>query len=219
MGQQTNFTYKLERAVKMIREKGMILTMLQILRHYLIRVGIQVSPFYYMKEVIPSEIPDLLTALPEGFEFSVFGSEEVMGISKHPERKGYANEQYVINNFNKGDTCLGVKYKGGIAAFTWFSLEKSKTIYHPVAMKENEAYLFDMYVLNAYRGKNLAPVLRYKNYEILKEMGRDTFYSITEYFNTPSFRFKQKLNAKVVFLGLYVEFFRKYRNRWVLKRY
>ena len=86
-------------------------------------------------------------------------------------------------------------------------------------MEPNEAYLYDMYVKKAFRGRNLAPALRYKSYEVLKDMGRDTFYSITERSNTASFRFKQKLGAKLVFLGLYVEFFGKFRKRWALKRY
>lgn len=76
-----------------------------------------------------------------------------------------------------------------------------------------------MYVLKAFRGNNLAPILRYKNYEILKGMGRDTFYSVTEYFNTASLRFKAKLNARVIFLALYVEIFKRYRFRWILRRY
>ena len=76
-----------------------------------------------------------------------------------------------------------------------------------------------MYVLKAFRGNNLAPILRYKSYEILKRMGRDTFYSVTECFNAASFRFKAKLNARVIFLALYVEIFKRYRISWILRRY
>ena len=215
MGQQRSFVSRLKRPLERIRKDGLLPTLL----HYLKMVGIDISLFYYMKEVLPPDLPDHLTGLPEGFEFSVFGLDEVTAISKLPERKGYVSQQYVIDNFNKGEICLGIKCIGEIAAFSWFSLERSWTKLYPATMKENEAYLYDMYVLKAFRGKNLAPILRYKNYEVLTGMGRDTFYSVTEFFNPASLRFKLKLNAQIVFLGLYAGLFNKYQGRWVLKRY
>ena len=182
--------------------------------------GIVIRPFYYVKEDLPSAIPDRLTAIPDDVAFSVFGREEVMIISKLAERKGYVGEQVVINSFRNGDTCVGLKYHGDIAAFTWFSLKQIPTAHlYEAQMAMNEAYLYDMYVLKAFRGNNLAPILRYKSYEILKRMGRDTFYSVTECFNAASFRFKAKLNARVIFLALYVEIFKRYRISWILRRY
>jgi hypothetical protein len=211
-----SFTAKVQRGFERLRQDGVLATLL----HYLERAGIEIRPFYYIKEVLPSAIPDRLTAIPNGFAFSVFGREEVMAISKLAERKGYVGEQHVINNFRNGDTCLGLKYHGDIAAFTWFSLKQIPTAHlYEAQMAMNEAYLYDMYVLKAFRGNNLAPILRHKNYEILKRMGRDTFYSATEHFNTASFRFKAKLNARVIFLALYVEIFNRYRIRWILRRY
>jgi hypothetical protein len=214
VGEQKSFPAKLKKGLKRIRAQGFF----SALWHYW-KIWIQITPFYYMKEVVSSDIPAHLTAIPEGFEFSVFGREEVMDISNLEERKDYIYKQYVIENFNAGDTCLGLKYKGEIAAFTWFSLKECRHWHYPVTMRENEAYLHDMYVLKSFRGYNLAPILRYKNYEILKEFGCSICYSITECSNVASFRFKQKLNAKVVFLGLYIMLFEKYKIRWVLKRY
>jgi len=183
------------------------------------RAWIRIIPFYYIKEVVPAQIPDELTTIPEGFEFSEFNREDVLAISTMAERKDYIYNQYVLENFDAGDTCIGIKYNGEIAAFTWYSLERCRSGHYPVTMGENEAYLYDMYVLRAFRGHNLAPILRYKNYEVLKRLGRDTFYSITERSNAASLRFKQKLGARIVFLGLCIVLRNDYNFHFILKRY
>jgi hypothetical protein len=183
-------------------------------------VGIQIKPFYYMKEVLPPAIPAGLTDLPQGFEFSTFDFNDVMAISKLYERECYRDPEDVISYFNNGKICLGIKCNSEIRAFTWISFGETGTPFYPVSLAENEAYLFDMYVLKAFRGMNLAPILRYRTYVALKDMGRDTFYSITEFFNSASFRFKQKLDAKAVFLGVYIALFGKwYQSLWVVRRY
>jgi GNAT superfamily N-acetyltransferase len=181
------------------------------------RAVILVKRFYYVREALRAEIPEHLTKMPEGFEFSAFKRDDVLAISRLEERRGYA--RYVVDNLNKGDACLGVKCHGKIVAFTWYSLVRSDPELYPVSMKENEAYLYDMYVLKAYRGRNLAPTLRYRTYEVLRGIGRDTFYSVTELPNSASTRFKQKLGAQPVLLGIHIRLFKKYRVTWVLRRY
>jgi hypothetical protein len=212
-----NFSGKLKKGLERIRTQGLFST----LWHYrdIWKEWIRIVPFYYMKEVVSADIPAHLTAIPDGFEFSAFTYDDIMEISKLEERKDYIYEQYVIECFNAGDSCIGIKYNGKIAAFTWFSLEKCRAWHYPSTMNNNEAYLYDMYVLKPFRRNNLAPILRYKNYEILRDLGRDTFYSITECSNRASFKFKQKLGAEVIFLGISIHLFNKYSARWVLKRY
>ncbi len=199
------------------RDKFRYGLILLVIRDYLIKLGIEITPFYWMKETIPDKVQTNLDANFNDYEFSYFGLEEIKTICKLPERE--FGEKYMTNIFNKGKKCYGVKCKGEIAAFTWFDLDESFTKFYPTTMKANEAYLFDMYVLKPFRGKYLAPILRYKIYTILKEMGRDTYYSITECFNTPSIKFKEKLNAQYVLMGLYINLFNKYKKRWILKKY
>ncbi len=206
---------KWNRFLERVRNEGVLFALLRYSR----RVGILVQPFYYMREALPAEFPEHLTKLPEGLEFSVFGRDDVLAISQLEERKGYVNERYVVDSLDKGDTCLGVKRHGKIVAFTWYSLARSDSQIYPVTMKPNEAYLYDMYVVKAYRGVNIAPILRYRTYEVLTSMGRDTFYSVTELSNAASIRFKQKLGAQPVLLGIYIRFVNRYRVRWVLRRF
>ncbi len=86
-------------------------------------------------------------------------------------------------------------------------------------LKSNEAYLFHMYTIEAHRGKNLAPYLRYQSYLMLRDMGRNKIYSITQYFNKSSKRFKKKLNARNLQLFMYIILFKKYHYHFLIKTY
>jgi len=189
-----------------------------VLFDYLSKVGIKISFFYWMKEGASSNPPTNLDKTFDEYEFCFFGPEEIAIINDLPERQ-FANKRVFINLLNSGKKCFGVKHQGKIAAFNWFGLEESGSKSYPVAMKDNEAYLFDMYVLKAFRGKKLAPILRRKSYAVLQAMGRDTYYSISDCFNTPTIKFKDKLNAQFILKGLYINLFRKFERRWVLKKY
>jgi ribosomal protein S18 acetylase RimI-like enzyme len=214
MEESTFISNKLKKGLKQIQTRGL----LRALQHYFKR-WLQIISYYYIKEDGDSDIPPHLTVLPEGYELSVFNFEDVIAISKLEERKYYAPERYVIDSFNAGDTCLGMKKQDEIAAFAWFSSNECRDICYPFKMKENEAYLYDLYVLKSFRRKNLATILNYKRYEILKGSGRTNYYSIVERSNIPSFRLKQKMGGKVLFLGLCIVLFRKHKIRCVLKRY
>ncbi|MFM1878454.1 MAG: hypothetical protein RLZZ241_1320 [Bacteroidota bacterium] len=86
-------------------------------------------------------------------------------------------------------------------------------------LKPNEAYLDSMFTFDAFRGRNLAPFLRYKAYEILAVEGYTDCYSITQYFNKSSRRFKEKLNAYPIAFYLYFNLFRRFSRNLTLKKY
>ena len=130
------------------------------------------------------------------------------------------SEESTRKLLEKGSKCFAVKVKGKIAAFTWCEFDVFD--YPPkkeFKLKENEAFLFDMYTLRAYRGHNLAPFVRYRCYEELAKMGRDVLYSYSDYFNTPALRFKSKLDAKILRLCLNIRLFKRFHWHWVLRNY
>ena len=43
-------------------------------------------------------------------------------------------------------------------------------------------------------------------------------YSYTDYFNRPAVRFKEKIGARILFVGLYVELFGMVKKNWILSR-
>jgi hypothetical protein len=187
---------------------------------YLIKRGLMdVHSFYYMKENYPAAIADNLTALPNGFEFFILTESDLEAFRHHPRREEYVDHQTMLDHLHKGDICLGIKCKGEIVALSWYSLTESTAKFYPASMGEKEAYLYDMFVFEEYRGQNLAPILRYKNYQILNSLGRVTYYSITERANRASLRFKQKLGAQKLFLAAYCELFSRYKKTFILHRY
>jgi hypothetical protein len=191
-----------------------------VVRALLGRLGIRITPFYWVKETLPPEIPAHLTALPEGFSCRELEHAEIAALEHYHDGQEGVNQHRMLQDVaSRGYRCLGILRDGEIMAFTSFSTDVSLSRFHPVALAPNEAYLFNMYVLTAARGHNLAGILRYRNYEVLRDLGRDTFYSITVASNTASWRFKEKLKARKVFFGLYVDLFGVWVLRPVLRRY
>jgi hypothetical protein len=70
-----------------------------------------------------------------------------------------------------------------------------------------------------FRGKGLAPYIRYHSYKVLERMGYSRIYSVSDYFNTPSLRFKKKLKAKLIELRLVITFFKRWPCQYLLKTY
>jgi hypothetical protein len=215
MEEKSSLLSAFKRLAERARREGLLSAFLACLR----KLNIDIRPFYYLKETLSADVPQQFTKAPEGFEVSVFGFDDVLEISKMEERKGYVDEQYVIDKFNNGDTCVGIKFQGKIAGFAWHSVRAMKMYLYSTEMKPNEAYLFDMYTLKQFRGHNLAPVLRYKSYQLLKEAGKDTFYSIVECFNVASLKVKKKLGAQKVFFGVYTRILKQKPRTFILKRY
>ena len=114
---------------------------------------------------------------------------------------------------------IGLKHKGEIAAFMIIVLGDFNYHKKVIRLNKNEAYLTHMYTFEEHRGKNLAPYLRYQSYLNLRDQGKDMIYSITQYFNTSSKRFKRKLNARNLQLYMYIILFKKYHYHFLLRNY
>ncbi len=132
---------------------------------------------------------------------------------------GSYSKEGLLAYLNAGNKCLGLKYKDDLASFMFINLTDCDFTLSILPLKEDEAYLTFMYTLKAYRGKNLAPYLRYKSYEILKKMGRDKIYSVSVLSNSSAIRYKEKLNAKNLRLILYIELFKKLKWSFNLRSY
>jgi hypothetical protein len=180
---------------------------LQAIIYRLTRIGIEITPYYLFQEGIDvTHIPEI-KEITADYSFGLLGKEDMKIISTV---NSWFTEEKLLDLLEAGQKCIGIKHKGEIAAFMWINfteLSYKSTVIH---LKSNEAYLWFMFTMESYRGKNLAPYLRYKSYEILKEMGRDKLYSISDYFNSPAVKFKKKLNAKKMKLILFIQLFNKF---------
>ena len=201
--------------VRKIRQKFKHGLMMQFVVSRIAMLGVDIKPFYLVEERFRE---DLATGFEEGFgEFEItwLGPAEMDAIAAIPNYP-FSKEQLLLR-LESGQLCLGVKQQGNLAAFTWADLSKHPGPWFRFSVKEDEAYLFDAYTLEAFRGKRLAPFIRYSLYRKLNQMGKETFYSISEAFNSPSIRFKMSLKARFLSLWVDVGLFGRCRRVWKVR--
>lgn len=204
-----------------IKNKFKYGTVLYFISSNLSRVGLTIEPYYLEQELLHDEgelkvnVKPRLDSCTVGF----LDEDTIRTFMTAPERIN-ADEGYKIDQrLADGCVCFGVKHKDEIAAYTWCSLKRCTDEKLTFPLKENEAYLFDAYTFKKYRGKNLAPYMRYQLYKYLVAKGRNIFYSVTLLYNTPSIKFKSKLNAKHLKLYLYICLFEKFNWFFLLRTY
>ena len=185
-------------------------------RNRLARLGLDFDPFYWVLEGHSECDPPKIKGDPKEYKLVQLSLEDLVALRK--KIIGY-NRVGAILDFHDKLKCIGLKYKEEIAAFMLIELYDFKYDEINFQLEENEAYLTHMYTFEAHRGKNLAPYLRYQSYLMLKEMKRDRIYSITQFFNKSSKRFKKKLNSSNLKLYLNIILFKKYHYHFLLKSY
>jgi hypothetical protein len=192
---------------------GMVL---QVIKNRIGRLGIDIVPYIFFQEgTVEVKMPEIKGSVSD-YQFEFLGQTDMKTISE--SNSGFMEEEY-LGFLADGGICLGMKLGNQIAAFMWINIKERGFKETIIPLKSDEAYLWNMYTMESFRGINLAPYLRYKSYELLKGMGRDKLYSISEYFNTPAIKFKLKLNAKRLRLGLYIKLFKKYHWDITLRSY
>ncbi len=189
-----------------------------LVRAALLRLGIRCSIFYWIEERSSSHTGRMLPPLPDGFLIKTLGADEVTTISQWDAKGAPIGGAEMHNHLAGGARCIGLLRGDEIVGFSWYALDRAISDIWPVALQQNEAYLFNMYIRPEVRGLQLAPILRHHTYRLLAEMGRDTCYSITLAINKPSWRFKQKLGARKLFTGVHLEVIDKWQRSWVVHR-
>ena len=178
----------------------------------------RISPYYLVQECLFDDIDTNLNPKLDACEVGLLGPSEIRTILAHPENLAIHDEQ--VKEWLADDCqCFGIKHNDDIVAYMWYNLRRCHSKFSPFLLKKDEAYLFGATTFKAYRGKNLATYVRYQLYRHLNTIGRTRFFSITELFNTPAVRFKEKLKARTLRIGLYVELFDKLHWNILLKKY
>lgn len=205
-----------ETFLKKISNKFKYGLVLQAIRNQLARVGIVITPFYWVQEGMNfTEAPGIKGAITD-YKVEFLEAEDLKSISENVH--GYS-AGLLLADLNEGKLCLGLKRNDEIASFMWINLTECSFAPVNKPLKVDEAYLTSMHTIESFRGNNLAPFLRYKSYEILKKMGHDKIYSVSEYFNSSAIRYKEKLNAKNLKLVLYIKLFRRLEWSFTLREY
>lgn len=186
------------------------------LENRLTKFGLNFKPYYWVQEGMGEyKIPEI-KGNSNDYSFFHFGTEKTKIVSNC--KFGY-NEKIILDEFKNGQICIGLKHNNAIVAYMFIELNDFKIQNKTFKLKDNEAYLLNMHTHESYRGLNLAPYLRYRSYTFLKEMGRDSYFSMTEYFNKSSIKFKKKLNSKHLKLFIYIKIFRICQCTFLIRKY
>jgi hypothetical protein len=139
-------------------------------------------------------------ALPPGFHLTYIGAELVDEMVSLPGRDTTSEDLRM--RFMCRNICLAVLKDHHIIAFSWASFGLFQFESYIFPLTENEAYLFDAFTIQEYRGRGLAGVIRRRLHRDLALKGRTHFYS--------AMRFKVKMDGLVVDSGFYVRLFQRW---------
>jgi hypothetical protein len=206
-----------ETYLKQIRIKARYSHPLRLFFDAVAKLGLRITPYYVVLEgLFGGTLPAFEKPL-DGFAHGYFEAPDMPAVARIPGRR--LPLEALIERLDRGQRCYGVKYEGRPVAFNWFDFEKFRFDQYEFRLQPNEACLYDAFTDMDFRGRGLVPYIRYQSYKELERLGRGRIYSGSDYFNTSSLRFKQKLNAKLIELHLVVILFKRWRRRFVLKTY
>lgn len=165
---------------------------------------VRLCPYYLMQEGYSLLKVDSIR--PTGYETQIVDSDFLKSSSfLDPSIHKDTWEQ----RFSKGHLCIALVHSKEIAAYCWADTKEFNFRPESFPLGPKDAYLYDAYTCEAFRGKGLAPYMRQQCYKVLKEQGYEKLYSVTETFNTSSKIFKAKLNAQFVHLYLKLDIRKK----------
>jgi hypothetical protein len=179
------------------------------------RIGIRISPYYIVLEGLFNKLyPSLETGFEE-YDTGFLGPEDIKAIAAIPKRN--IDEKVFIERLEKGNLCFGIKLNGELVAFTWCNLTEFTGMGNVKPLKHDEAYLFDAYTLIPFRGKGIAPFIRYQLYKEADKLGKKKLFSVSNAFNTPSIKFKKKLNAVLLEKHISITIFNRWKYSFLIK--
>ncbi len=128
--------------------------------------GLVIYPYYLVREQIPPNMEP--EAVDDDYNIRYLVEEDMEILAVHAAQK--RTTESLLEKLCNGSRSIGFFINGDLAAYTWFRFDCAPV---PVWMDDlfrlehDEAYLFDAYVLPAFRGRRLAPLVRYRAYEEL----------------------------------------------------
>lgn len=202
--------------LKKISDKISYNLVLQVIKNRLTAIGFEFTASILFQDKIntiklldyEANMPDYKVEFLDASDMKIIGSNI----------RGYSHEDF-LNSLKNGKKCIGVKHRGEILAFVWYDFNECNFQPAWFKLKKNEAYSYRLHTMEPYRGRNIAPYLKYQSYKILEKIGKDTFYSISEYVNSSSLKYRKKLNSKKLKLILFIRLFKKYQWTLTLKTY
>jgi ribosomal protein S18 acetylase RimI-like enzyme len=206
-----------------LRLKSRINAMLNVVQHHLVaqrvlerlaRVGVTINPYVLFREGVRPHQTDW-PGLAEEFPSSVLVASDIAAVAACDFR----TEEQIQARLDKGHLCIVIKSGERIAGYSWADFDEVNDMACDYELGPGEAYLYDGFIMPEFRGRSLAAYMRVECYRHLHHGGKHTFYSIVDYFNRPSIRWKAKLNAEAIRLYLQIKLGDRQVGQWLLRDY
>ncbi|TAI48961.1 GNAT family N-acetyltransferase [Flagellimonas allohymeniacidonis] len=186
------------------------------LRSILAKLGIDIGPYYWVLEGDGLCDDPKIKGNSEDYHTDLLSTEEIASLRNitffDPKHVSKASE-------NGQMKVIALKHANEVAAVMCIQYDNVVYRKKEYQLKSNEAYLLNMYTYQSFRGKNLAPYLRYHTYGMLRKEGIERIYSVTDYFNKSSLKFKKKLNARPIALYFAIVLFKRFHKTFKIKSY
>lgn len=195
---------KVERATTISADREFAVRLRERLRYGLVtqevldrlaRQGFVFYPYDVVRESVRSVSTIEVPATVGEPRFVPLGEDDIDLVTSLPCRP-LSNR--LITERAKQSQGFGVFVGRELAGYTWASFQRVPTAQGGDTLFELDsrgAYIFDMYIARAHRGKRLAPWLRQRINEHLIRSGRDRIYSISMVFNSSTRRFKSRIGS------------------------
>ncbi len=179
------------------------------------RVGVDVNPYLLFREGVRPHQTDW-PGLAAEFPSDVLRPTDIVAVAACVP---WGSVEEVQRRLDKGHLCILLRTGERIAGYTWADFDEVNDSACKFELRPGEAYLYDAFIAPDYRGRSLAPYMRAESYKHLRQAGRHTFYSISDFFNSPAIKFKEKLNAEAIRLYLQIKLGGREIGQWLLRDY
>lgn len=201
--------------IRMVRNRIKNGLFLFTLTNFLTRFGLDIDPYYWDNEGLEPAKEPIIKDVSNTYEVVHVNADEI-GIMHNIMGLDAAELKKDIQN---GQLCMGLKSNDEIVAVVFAKFNDLIYKKRTFELESNQAYILNLYTFESYRGKNLAPYLRYHCYKALKEKGIEKVFCITSYFNKSVLKSNKKLTIKHVSLNLHIGLFKRFHWNYILKKY
>ncbi|MCB2208714.1 MAG: hypothetical protein KQH67_10520 [Bacteroidetes bacterium] len=191
----------------------------QLMLNSLKLLKIYINPYFVYQEFTHA-FEDNYQQIPlQEIKIRLLEKKDLIKILSFPDRLD--SLERLQNRLNRGDIGISAWHHNDLIAFSWANITSFEFLSTKFNLFENEAYLYDAYTSNEFRGKRMAYFLRYELYKILEEKRIDKLYSVSLKYNTAAVKFKKNINAEIIGSGYQVNVFNKWKfsNKSELEKY
>jgi ribosomal protein S18 acetylase RimI-like enzyme len=170
---------------------------------------IYIDPYFVYQESVNTAVKNSQEVLHHKIKIRLLEKKDLKKILTFPDRLDSLDR--LQKRFERGDICVSAWHDKKLIAFSWANVTTFEFLSTKFDLFENEAYLYDAYTSDKYRGRRLAYILRNELYKILNEKGINKLYSVSLKYNTAAIKFKKNIKAEVIGFGYQVDLFHRWK--------